>query len=84
MCDDLRCNQTNTTRLKASKSDCFQCGFFNVDYTGCVKSLSVAFSCVALVKMHPYPNIYECVSDYMKIDHDRFWTSYGHFANEAR
>ena len=21
-----------------------------------------------------YPNIYECVSDYMKIVHDRFWT----------
>ena len=30
-----------------------------------------------------YPNIYECVSD-MMIRHDRFWTFYGHFANEAR
>ena len=26
------------------KSDFFQCGFSNVDYTGCVKSLLVAFS----------------------------------------
>ena len=31
-----------------------------------------------------YPNIYECVSEYMKIYHDRFWTFYGHVANEAR
>ena len=29
-------------------------------------------------------NIKECVSVYMKIHHDRFWTFYGHFANEAR
>ena len=25
-----------------------------------------------------YPNIYECVSDYMKIHHDRFLTFYEH------
>ena len=31
-----------------------------------------------------YSNIYECVSDYMKIHHDRFLTFYGHFVNEAR
>ena len=31
-----------------------------------------------------YPNIYKCVSDYMNICHDRFWTFYGHFANEPR
>ena len=31
-----------------------------------------------------YPNIYEYVSDYMKIYHDCFWTFYGHFENEAR
>ena len=30
-----------------------------------------------------HPNIYECVSDYMKIYHDRFWKFYGHFANVA-
>ena len=35
--------QINMTRLKASKSDCFQCGFSNVDYAGCDKSLFVAF-----------------------------------------
>ena len=29
---DLKCLQTNATRLKSSKSDCFQCGFSNVDY----------------------------------------------------
>ena len=31
-----------------------------------------------------YPDIYECVSDYMKIYHDRFWTFYGQFAKKAR
>ena len=31
-----------------------------------------------------YPNIYECVSDYTKIHHDRLCTFYGHYANEAR
>ena len=34
--------------------------------------------------MVDYPNIDACVSDYMKIYHDRFWTFYGHSANEAR
>ena len=29
-----------------------------------------------------YPNIYECVSDYMKIHHDRFWTFYVGFTIE--
>ena len=41
---DLRCNQTNATRLKASKSDCFQCRFSNVKYTGYAKFLSVALA----------------------------------------
>ena len=31
-----------------------------------------------------YPNIYECVPDFMKIHHERFWTFYGYFSNEAR
>ena len=31
-----------------------------------------------------YPIIDGCVSDYMKIHHDRFFTFYGHLANEAR
>ena len=31
-----------------------------------------------------YPNIYEYVSDYMKIHHDRFRTFCEHFANEVR
>ena len=42
---------------------------------------------IGMMKMHYvtiYLNIYECVSDYMKIYHDCFWTVYGHFANEAR
>ena len=37
--------QSNATRLKESKSDCFQFGFPNVNYTGCVKSLLVAYCC---------------------------------------
>ena len=31
-----------------------------------------------------YPNVYECVSDYMKIHHGRFWIFYGHLANKSR
>ena len=31
-----------------------------------------------------YPNIYECASDYMKIQFDHFWTFYEQFANVAR
>ena len=49
----LRYIQTNVTRLKVSKSDCFQCGFSNVDNTACPKSLFVAFSRIALLGKHP-------------------------------
>ena len=31
-----------------------------------------------------YPKVYERVSDFMEVYHDRFLTFYGHFANEAR
>ena len=42
---------------------------------------------IGLMKMQCvtiYPSIYEWVSVYMKIHHDRFWTLYRHFANVAR
>ena len=41
---------------------------------------------IGMMKMHTtvYPNIFECVSDHMKIHLDRSFTFYRHFANEAR
>ena len=57
---------------------------FTIDITSAIANNLKPIGMMKMPCVTIYPNIYECVSDYMKIYHDHFWTFYGHFPNEVR
>ena len=73
-----------TVKSRSHLAECFFFRLFTIKVNSAIANNLKPIGMMKMQCVNTFPNIYECVSDYMKIHHDRFRAFYGNFANEAR